>query len=74
MSRRLVLISVVAALLIAAASGGYLVRGHLGRPSASPAPTSRFSCVIRRGLLSAKRNVVGVSAAHLRTISGAGIR
>jgi serine protease Do/serine protease DegQ len=45
MSRRLVLIALVAALLVAAAGGGYLVRGHLGRPGApapttSPAPTS----------------------------------
>ena len=30
MNRRLVLITVIAVLLIAAASGGYLVRGHLG--------------------------------------------
>jgi len=39
MSRRLVPIAVVAALLVAAAGGGYLVRGHLGRPAA-PAPTT----------------------------------
>ena len=31
MSRRLVLVAVIAVLLIAAAGGGYLVRGHLGR-------------------------------------------
>jgi len=39
MSRRLVLIALVAALLVAAAGGGYLVRGHLGR-SGAPAPTT----------------------------------
>ena len=35
MNRRLVLITVIAVLLIAAASGGYLVRGHLGRGGAA---------------------------------------
>src|SRR5258706_9788633 len=40
MSGPWVRISVVAALLSAAAGGVYLVRGHLGRPSAAPAPTS----------------------------------
>src|ERR1700730_1915900 len=38
MSRRLVLVTVVAALLIAAACAGCLVRGHLGRPD--PAVTA----------------------------------
>ena len=35
MNRRLVLITVIAVLMIAAAGGGYLVRGHLGRGGAS---------------------------------------
>ncbi|HEX6080546.1 MAG TPA: Do family serine endopeptidase [Methylomirabilota bacterium] len=36
MSRRLVLVAVIAVLLIAAAGGGYLVRGHLGRAVVTP--------------------------------------
>jgi Do/DeqQ family serine protease len=36
MSRRLVLVAVIAVLLIAAAGGGYLVRGHLGRSAVTP--------------------------------------
>jgi serine protease Do len=36
MSRRLVLVAVIAVLLIAAAGGGYLVRGHLGRTVVTP--------------------------------------
>jgi len=35
MNRRLVLITVIAVLMIAAAGGGYLVRGHLGRGGAA---------------------------------------
>ena len=36
MSRRLVLVAVIAVLLIAAAGGGYLVRGHPGRAVVTP--------------------------------------
>jgi Do/DeqQ family serine protease len=40
MSRRPVLIAVVVALLVAAASGGYLLRDRVGRSGAAPAPTT----------------------------------
>jgi serine protease Do len=40
MSRRLALIAVIAALLVAAAGGGYLVRDRLGRARAAPASTT----------------------------------
>ena len=40
MSRRPVLIAVVAILLIAAGGGGYLLRDRLGRSGAAPAPSS----------------------------------
>ena len=40
MSRRPVLIAVVAILLVAAGGGGYLLRDRLGRSAAAPAPSS----------------------------------
>lgn len=40
MSRRSVLIAVVAILLVAAGGGGYLLRDRLGRSAAAPAPSS----------------------------------
>jgi Do/DeqQ family serine protease len=40
MSRRPVLIAVVAVLLVAAGGGGYLLRDRLGRSAAAPVPTS----------------------------------
>jgi len=40
MSRRPVLIAVVAILLVAAGGGGYLLRDRLGRSAATPAPSS----------------------------------
>ncbi len=40
MSRRPVLIAVVAILLVAAGGGGYLLRDRLGRSTAAPAPSS----------------------------------
>ena len=40
MSRRPVLIAVVAVLLVAAGGGGYLLRDRLGRGAATPAPSS----------------------------------
>jgi len=40
MSRRPVLIAVVATLLVAAGGGGYLLRDRLGRGAAAPAPSS----------------------------------
>ena len=40
MSRRPILIAVVAILLVAAGGGGYLLRDRLGRSAATPAPSS----------------------------------